>query len=289
MKAYWKIPKEWVQEWGLSGLEAILLADIKSWDKPCTLDERAVRCGMSKNGVRKALENIAKKVPQSSTDKVPQSVLSKVHKVAQKKYTKCTNESTQSVQKVPQSSTKLKEKKENSPTPPIKNKKETIEELEDITLNKLSVPNADASADKKTSTKKKKKYTDEEIKLHGELKAIFCEEWMKTHGEEFYWGPAAMSATIKIADQIKFYMPPEQKNDTEQLKFNFRFFVQKIFTSQDNWLRTNATPQVIASKFNEIYTSLKNGKPRQQQQTGPTDDFLRRVAAEVEANGGLAF
>ena len=119
------------------------------------------------------------------------------------------------------------------------------------------MPNADASADKKTSPKKKKKYTDEEIKLHGELKAIFCEEWLKTHGEEFYWGPAAMSATIKIADQIRFLMPESDKADNEKLKFNFRAFLKKIFSARDGWLRTNATPQVIASKFNEIYTTIK--------------------------------
>jgi hypothetical protein len=264
MKAYWKIPKEWVQEWGLSPAEALVLSDIQAWPN-CGHEERAKRVGLSPRQLTRIKDKMSSDVRTKCLIGLGQNVL--------KKRTKCPKKS---------------DKMSFPPYNPLYI--EEREEQEDITLDKSNVPNADAAAGKKTSQKKKKKYTDEEIKLHGELKAIFCEEWLKTHGEEFYWGPAAMSATIKIADQIKFYMPPEQKNDTEQLKFNFHFFVQKILTSQDNWLRTNATPQVIASKFNEIYTSLKNGKPRQQQQqNGPTDDFLRRVAAEVEANGGLAF
>ena len=284
MKAYWKIPKEWVQDWGLSPTEALILSDIQDWPN-CSHEERAKRVGLSTRQLTRLKDKMSSNERTKCLVSRGQNVFSTEDKMSSK-----TDESTrQNVLKNRTKCPQIKKEKENPPTPPIKKNKNN-QEQKNITLDKSSVPNADASAAEKTSQKKKKKYTDEEIKLHGELKAIFCEEWLKTHGEEFYWGPAAMSATIKIADQIKFYMPPEQKNDTEQLKFNFHFFVQKILTSQDNWLRTNATPQVIASKFNEIYTSLKNGKPRQQQQqNGPTDDFLRRVAAEVEANGGLAF
>lgn len=149
-----------------------------------------------------------------------------------------------------------KEKEKEKKNPPItpykenKNKNKKSEQEEKKKENIIASTIVEAP---------KKKSSAEEKKIHGELKNIFCEEWKKTHGEEFYWSAAAMTSTIKIADQIKFYMPQEQKNDPEQLKLNFRIFVQKILTSSDNWLRTNATPQIIASKFNEIYTSLKNG------------------------------
>ena len=148
-----------------------------------------------------------------------------------------------------QTNDKQKEKeKKISPTPPIKENKKSEQEIK----KERNISSSSEEAPKK-------KYSDVEKKLHGELKTIFCEEWTKTHGDEFYWSAAAMTSTIKIANQIKFYMPTEQKNDSEQLKLNFRIFVQKILTSSDNWLRANATPQIIASKFNEIYTSLKNG------------------------------
>jgi len=156
------------------------------------------------------------------------------------------------------------------PTPPIKENKKINQEGKkeeyNITLTNVSVP--------------KKKFSAVEKKLHWELKTIFCEEWFKTHGEEFYWSAAAMTATIKIADQIKYYMPHEQKNDTELLKINFRFFVQKILTSSDNWLRTNATPQIIASKFNEIYTALKNGNTNYNNYNNGTSDPISRAYIE---------
>ena len=275
MKAYWKIPKEWVQEWGLSGLEAILLADIKSWDKPCTLDERAVRCGMSKNGVRKALENIAKKVPQSSTDEVPQSVLSKVHKVAQKS----TQSGTEKCHKVA-----------FPPHPPII--EEHIEEHEDITLDKSNVPNADASAGKKTSQKKEKKEEPKVYTIQHRCRTFFETIYEQKKGDKYYYAAKDAAALKQLLNKIKFLMPEEQKKDEAKLEENFQIFINTIFHSKilGAWITDNLSLPIINDKFNEIYSQLKNGKPRQQQQqNGPTDDFLRRVAAEVAANGGLAF
>ena len=240
-QAFWKIPKEWVKDWGLSGYEAIVLADIKAWDKPCTLDERAERCGISKNGVRKALENIAKKVPQSSTTEVPQSVQTKCHKVAQK--------STQS-------GTKKVHKVAFPPHPPII--EERVEEREEIGLTNVSPAETSSAVEEKTIEKKKKKYTDEESKMHGEMKRIFDEEWLKVHGDNFYWTAAQMASLPKIAAQIKFHMPEEQKNALNIISDNFRIFIQHILKDLP-WYRENGTPQVIASKFNEIYSQLKNG------------------------------
>jgi len=281
MKAYWKIPKEWVQNWGLSGLEAILLADIKSWDKPCTLDERAVRCGMSKNGVRKALENIAKKVPQSSTDEVPQSVLSKVHKVARKKYTKCTNESTQSVQKVPQSSTKLKEKKEISPTPPIKNKKEECNKknIEEHYLSDATAPTG--------KNEEQKVYS-----LQHRCRLFFEQIYSQKKGAEYWYEGKDAAALKNILKKIRFLMPDEEKDNEEKLEYNFQYFVNAICTSPHTsaWVMDNFSLPTINSKFNEIYSQLKNGTAKQyRQQSGITDDQIRSIAERVAENGGLAF
>jgi hypothetical protein len=97
--------------------------------------------------------------------------------------------------------------------------------------------------------------------LHGELKRIFDDEWKAVHVDDFYWGAAEMSAIVKIKEQIRFKMKSQGDNpdDTEQIKTNFQFFIHKILTSCDGWTRENASPKLIASKFNEIYTQLKNG------------------------------
>ena len=61
MAGFWKLKKEWVLERGLTASEALLYADILSWNKPCTLEERARRVGMSIEGVRKMLKKIEEK------------------------------------------------------------------------------------------------------------------------------------------------------------------------------------------------------------------------------------
>ena len=272
-QAFWKIPKEWVKDWGLSGYEAIVLADIKAWDKPCTLDERAERCGISKNGVRKALENIAKKVPQSSTTEVPQSV--------QKKYTKCTDFVHKVAQKSTQSGTKKVHKVAFPPHPPIIEERD-IEENEEIRLQK-----ADASATKK----REKKYTPEEQKFHGELRDIFLSEWKALYGDDFEWGAADMVAAIRLKNSLKFKMKSDGYNsdDINLLRDTYRLFIHKTLKGEAGDFFISKDLKTIASQFNSIYITLRNGKSSTKRQQGVTDEFIRRTAEQVAANGGLAF
>ena len=268
-QAFWKIPKEWVKDWGLSGYEAIVLADIKAWDKPCTLDERAERCGISKNGVRKALENIAKKVPQSGTTDVPQSVQTMCHKVAQK--------STQS-------GTKKVHKVAFPPHPPIIEEKYREESEEIITPN--GVPKADASA-----VKKKKK---NEPSLQHRCRLFFEQIYEQKKGNKYYYSATDANALKQLLQKIRYLMPEDIKDDEQELEHNFQIFIQVICTSThvDSWVMDNLSLKIINSKFNEIYNQIKNGrttaKPKQQQQ-GVTDEYIRRTAEQVAANGGLAF
>ena len=142
---------------------------------------------------------------------------------------------------------------------------------------------------KAKAPRKASPYTFEEQRLHGDLKRIYDEEWKAAHGEPFYWSPAAMAALVKIKKQIVFLMPESDKSNADAVKDNFRIFVHLTLTT-DGWYRANGTPQVISSKFNELYSQLKNGKQQhRQQQQGVSDEYLRRIAAEVAAEGGLAF
>lgn len=266
MTQFWKIPKVWVQDWGLSWIEAGVLADILSYPS-CSFRERASRCGVSIGKISACIATFNEKQICSKIEHASVHILNNL----------CSNYE-QNRSKYEQ----IKKEKESSPLqPPIKKNKKR-EEQEDITLTNVSVPNADASAPEISDKKKKKKYSPEEQKLHVELRDIFCEEWEHAHKQNFYWTADAMKHTIKIADQIKFHMA--DKDDAEALRLNFRVFVKKIFTCGDGWLFNNATPRVIASKFNEIYSQLtnkRNGTKPNSSQGGISADYIERAMREA--------
>lgn len=56
---FWKIPKEWIQEWHLSAIECIVLADATEWE--CPIVERAERCGVAERTVRNTLAGLTEK------------------------------------------------------------------------------------------------------------------------------------------------------------------------------------------------------------------------------------
>ena len=125
MKGFWKIPKEWIQDKGMSWNEAGVLADIKDWPNATTL-ERAKRCGLTKKSVIEIMkrckiytENSVETTPEEPKSHDPKHGVETTPKRC-KIYTKCGVETTP----------KEKEKKEIPPTPPIKIKKENIEEQE---------------------------------------------------------------------------------------------------------------------------------------------------------------
>ena len=126
MKGFWKIPKEWIQDKGMSWNEAGVLADIKDWPN-ATTQERAKRCGLTKKSVIEIMkrckiytengEEITPEEPKSHDPKHGVETTPKRCKI----YTKGGVETTP----------EEKEKKEIPPTPPIKIKKENIEEQEE--------------------------------------------------------------------------------------------------------------------------------------------------------------
>ena len=65
MAGFWKIDKTWVQEWGLTGNEALLLADLLTWE--CGMTERAQRLGVDRSGIYTTLGKLTEKVLKIST------------------------------------------------------------------------------------------------------------------------------------------------------------------------------------------------------------------------------
>ena len=263
-QAFWKIPKEWVLEWGLTANEAILLADIVAWPT-CSVDERAKRIGLTRKAVYKLIERVqnCNQSTQLLCNQSIQPFVTKVHK-------KC-NQSTQ----------KVVTKVHIPPHPPI------IEEY--ITSTNVDVPKADASAVKKKSRKK----PPEELSLVHRCRMIFEKYYLQKKGDPYYYLGAQDAMAIKqILQKIRFHMPDDIKDDEQKQEENFEIFVSMICSSPkvENWIIDNLSLGTINSKFNQIYSQLKNGTAAQQrQQSGITDDQIRSIAERVAANGGLAF
>ena len=268
MAGFWKLKKEWVLERGLTASEALLYADILSWNKPCTLEERARRVGMSIEGVRKMLKKIEEKgLEFQQSGKENSTKLKSNFNIVEK--------NTNKVEKI------KKENKKVPPTPPIKNKRKSVEEHEE------HISPSASDGDKK----KKKKYTPEEQHFHGELRDIFLYEWKQKNGDDFEMSAADMVAIIKIKNSLKFKLKADgyRADDLDYLKDCFQHFIRKTLNGDAGEFFINKDPQRIASQFNTIYITLRNGKSSTKRQQGVTDEFIRRTAEQVAANGGLAF
>jgi len=273
MKRYTKIPDEWVGEWGLSWTEAAVLADLLVWD--CTIRERAVRCHISERTTYNAMAKIMSTEPAKVAVESLQKLQKKSAKVAGGEVQKLQTESAKVAEK-------QKEKKKIPPTPPIKNKKKTQEE------QLLFSPSASDGGEKKEGAKV--------YSLQYRCKSYFEQEFLKYKGVKYYFEGVDAGNLKQLLNKLKnafegLYNRQPSEEETETF---FQSFINSIiFYKPDKFVDDKFTLRVINSQFNVVFPKLlnaENGKSRQQQQqNGPTDDFLRRVAAEVEANGGLAF
>ena len=94
MAGFWKIEKTWVQEWGLTGNEALLLADMLTWE--CGMTERAQRLGVTRQRLYVTLERLTEKLSQNVTPEchkmlqlLSQNVTYRCHKMLHNNVTNC--------------------------------------------------------------------------------------------------------------------------------------------------------------------------------------------------------
>lgn len=125
---------------------------------------------------------------------------------------------------------------------------------------------------------------------------FFESAYEQKKGVKYYYAAKDASALKQILGKIKFLMPPEEQNDEQKIEDNFQAFINTIlFTNHlhNTWIIDNLSLSIINSKFNEIYSQLTHGTTRQQtyrqQRGGVSDEYIRNLAAQAEANGGLAF
>lgn len=273
MAGFFKLQKEWLEN-GLTWAEAGVLSDILSWNgkdgKGCSLQERADRCFLTKEGVRKVILKL------NERGYLPSTMLTKNVNYVD---TQPSTMLTKSANRVDD----FKEKKEKIPPhPPIKKKKNYEEQ------KSLFPSMNDGGKEKK-----------EEVKVYSlqhRCKSYYEQEFKKFKGFDYYYEGADAGNLSQLLKKLKNAYEKiygQQPTDDETETFFQSFINSLIIYKPDKFVDDKFTLRVINSQFNVVFPKLLKGEygneRQQQQQSGPTDDFLRRVAAEVEANGGLAF
>lgn len=164
------------------------------------------------------------------------------------------------------------------------NKPQQYAQTEIITLT----PTPNATSPQKATKTRSKKYSPEETKLHNECKDAFKEIYYKYKGVEYYWKATDASANIGVINQIRYQMKEEERDNLGIVAINYRAFMEAIFSKCSDWYRANSTPAVVNSKFNEIYSQLKNGTNNGNKQlTGDgcarnDADYLTSIIADLQ-------
>ena len=122
--------------------------------------------------------------------------------------------------------------------------------------------------------KSRTKYTSDEVSLHTKCKELFAQYYKQYKGTDFYWNGRHMSAIVGILKQIRFHMPEDERDNKERLYSNFDAFIKLIFVNSDGWTKENISPSLISSRFNELYSQLKNNRNGNRQ----TTEGARKIA-----------
>ena len=153
-------------------------------------------------------------------------------------------------------------------------------------------PAPNPTSDSKKGKPGRKKYSAEETALHSKCKESFSELYQRYKGADYYWQAKDMAAVVGILKQIRFQMPEDEKDNLDLVAYNFQIFTQAVMTRADDWVRKNVTPSLINSKFNEIYTQLKNStrngnKPSASATGNARDDreYIATLIADLQSGG----
>lgn len=284
MAGYWKIDKDWVQVWGLTATECIVLADCETWQgtdgQGCTIDERAERCGLSRAGVRKVMASLQKKlqkVPQSST----QSCHFRCHKVAPKVLQSSTKGCYKVAQKVPQSST--------SPHTPY-NKEEEHEEK----TKKGGSAHARVSTPPDTHDEGQEaaqRLADNESR-HRILSAGIMRGWVAHWEQELGFQPHITHSVTSEVNDLEPTIARLMVADGYVIdEDTVAAYTQQLFSAMrqkaDDWQRAKWSLAVINKQFDTFIDRLKNGttttanNPRRY--TGTLAAMRDEIAADIAA------
>lgn len=99
--------------------------------------------------------------------------------------------------------------------------------------------------------------------VHKECKEFFLNFYEEKKGTGYYFqaidGKKLNSIIKKIDFKIKEKGCAEKEKDLEVIR-GFKIFIEYAYKDTDNWTRDNFSLSVIDSKFNDIFSKIKNGQ-----------------------------
>ncbi|MDY5968632.1 MAG: helix-turn-helix domain-containing protein [Bacteroidales bacterium] len=153
----------------------------------------------------------------------------------------------------------------------------------------------DGAAGRKKSSAKRKKYSEAETELHRRCREAFEGVFVGAKGTEYYWTAKDSGALVGILKQIRFHMEEADRENVETVFVNFQAFISLVMKKCDEWTKQNFSPTLLNSKFNEIYSKLKNntkdGNSISQQAAGQRvaarddNEYLASILADLHAGG----
>lgn len=107
--------------------------------------------------------------------------------------------------------------------------------------------------------------------------------WMRLYDElkheHYYWTGKDSAHLKQLLAKVRAKMAEAQTGTSTDADVvaNMELFCRKA-AEADPWVADNLSPALINSKFNELYTKIKNGRKKQQ---GVSDDYRRRLAEQL--------
>jgi hypothetical protein len=170
-------------------------------------------------------------------------------------------------------------------------------EIQDIEKNKKNGDIASIIIDAETSESVKeipqKRKKDGEPKVYSlqyRCQSYFLQEYEKYKGAPYRFNKVDAANLKGIIDGLKYMQKQEQQPcDDDSIEVAFQIFINSLICIKpDKWIDAHFSIPNINSKFNEIYSQLKNGTSRQQQPNNGSDpncrisrDFIERTMREA--------
>lgn len=128
--------------------------------------------------------------------------------------------------------------------------------------------NKNNADEKKTATPKKKRTQSDSNNITQNCRSIFESLFEQYKGVKYYWKAKDAVSLKRVIQQIQFHMTDEERQDQNKVEQYFSIFIKRCMTECDNWTKENISLTLIDSRFNVIYSMLKNKKNGTKQQSG---------------------
>ena len=116
-----------------------------------------------------------------------------------------------------------------------------------------------------------------------EARRAWMRLWEDLKGERYYWTGKDSAHLKQLLAKIRAKMAempsPTPATDADTVT-NMELFCRKA-AKADSWVADNLSVAIINSKFNELYTKIKNGKSATNNK--PDSSYLQGIIADLNA------